>query len=146
VLRVPLRLALTDTPDEADAAALDALPGGGRLWQDRLASKLLRLAAQGDAGPWAPYLQALPRHVPSALDAFDAIDGAVAAVEYPPAMARLREHPALMAAKWREISGRAPEAIGAASLEDFRWAHTVRRRRGGGRGWTRLGPECRKGP
>jgi hypothetical protein len=64
--------------------------------------------------------------VPSALDTFAAAEGAVDAVEYPPAMARLREHPALMAAKWREASARAPEAIGGASLEAFRWAHTVR--------------------
>lgn len=66
--------------------------------------------------------------MPSALDTFaDAAAGAAAeAVEYPPAVSRLAGHPALMAAKWRELSGRCPEAIGGADLAAFRWAHTVR--------------------
>jgi hypothetical protein len=52
---VPLRLAITDAVD--DPQLLAALPGGGRLWQDRLAGKLLAIAAQGADSPWHPYIQ-----------------------------------------------------------------------------------------
>jgi hypothetical protein len=64
--------------------------------------------------------------VPSALDTFAEVPGAVEAVEYPPAMGRLAAHPALMRAKWSEACGRdGGAAIGGATLERFRWAHTV---------------------
>lgn len=56
ILRVPLRLAITDSL-ESEPQIAAALPGGGRLWQDRLASKLLRLVAEGEASAWHPYIQ-----------------------------------------------------------------------------------------
>jgi hypothetical protein len=34
-------------------------------------------------------------------------------------------NPLFQANKWREMSEKAPEAIGNATLEKFRWAHTV---------------------
>ena len=65
--------------------------------------------------------------MPSALDAFASVPGAIEAVEYPPAVARLAAHPELMRAKWREMAARAGDGGGGATLEQFRWAHTVRR-------------------
>ncbi|KAI8470957.1 MAG: hypothetical protein J3K34DRAFT_508523 [Monoraphidium minutum] len=134
VLRVPLRLAVTDAVD--DPALLAAMPGGGRLWQDRLVSKLpaldrlvsklLALVEEGPSSPWHPYIQALPTRVPSALDAFPEVEGAVAAVEYPPAVARLSAHPGLVRAKWADAIARHGDGSGGGgpSLERFRWAHT----------------------
>lgn len=146
VFVVPLRLAITDSAADADGDAdadgnsaadadADSAAAAARLlplWQDRLAAKLLRLRAAGAASPWARYLAALPRRVPSALDAFPSIPGAAEAVEHAPAVARIEGHPALMRAKWEAVSGRRPELIGGADLEAFRWAHTVRFMGGGG--------------
>jgi hypothetical protein len=57
VLRVPLRLAVTDAAaGPAEGAAFEALPGGG--WQDRIVSKLLRIVEAGEASPWSAYVQA----------------------------------------------------------------------------------------
>lgn len=86
VLRIPLRLAITDY--EEDALAGQGGGGAGqdlqreeqRAWSARLAARLLALWAQGPASPWAPYLACLPPRVPSPLTSFSWED--VRAVEY----------------------------------------------------------------
>lgn len=54
VLRVPLRLALTEHPSDEES---NTLVYDGAPWSVRLAAKLLRLRAAGSASPWYPYLQ-----------------------------------------------------------------------------------------
>lgn len=66
-MRVPLRLAITDQLDEGDSSSSAEAE---QPWSVRLAGRLLRLAAQGGACPWAPYLAVLPQAVPSPLTAF----------------------------------------------------------------------------
>lgn len=92
----------------------------------RLAPQRALPCARGSP-PWRPshtrLQQVLPQYVPSALDTFAESEGGAAPVEYPPAIARLEAHPALMAAKWSEAAARAPEAVGRADLAAFRWAH-----------------------
>jgi hypothetical protein len=54
LVAVPLRLALTDHPDDE---ASNALLYEGAPWSVRLAAKLLREAALGPQSAWWPYLQ-----------------------------------------------------------------------------------------
>ena len=54
VLEVPLSLALTDHPDDAES---NSLLEPGSPWAVRLACKLLRERARGPQSPWWPYLQ-----------------------------------------------------------------------------------------
>lgn len=67
VMRIPLRLAITDQVDEdeedntqpgnpASQQAQQAQQERELPWSVRLAGRLLAKAAQGDACPWAPYL------------------------------------------------------------------------------------------
>ena len=55
VLRIPMRLAISDYPGDD---TLDGLVYDGAHWSVRLATKLLRERAQAAASPWYPYLQA----------------------------------------------------------------------------------------
>ena len=63
--RVPLRLAMTDHADDEES---NALLGAGSHWATRLAAKLLRHRAKGDATVWARVIQVCgassARHVP----------------------------------------------------------------------------------
>ncbi|KAF8070869.1 SDG40 [Scenedesmus sp. PABB004] len=115
--RVPLRLAITDA---MDAQQRRQLPGEGELWQDRLVAALLQQVAAGAASPWAPYVRALPRAVPSALESFSPAEAA--ALQLPGAVAALAAHAARLEASWRACP---PDAIGGADLATFRWAHSV---------------------
>lgn len=90
------------------------------MWQDRLVAKLLQEVAQGPASPWHPYLQALPRSVPSALDTFNAHEAEQ--VQLPSAVAAIKGHAAKMQASHASCR---PDAIGGADLAAYRWAHTV---------------------
>ena len=54
ILEVPLSLALTDHPDDAES---NTLLEPGSPWAVRLACKLLRERARGLQSPWWPYLQ-----------------------------------------------------------------------------------------
>ncbi len=64
LLRVPLALALTDHAGDADS---NARLYEGAPWSVRLAAKLLRERARGNASPWQPYVRALPQVVPCPL-------------------------------------------------------------------------------
>ena len=79
LLRVPLRLAITDHVDEDEEegteGGVEGQAGGWRAlrdapWSLRLAARLLELRAQGDSCPWAAYIATLPVVVPSPLTAF----------------------------------------------------------------------------
>lgn len=59
-----MRIALLD--DEPGSEECDIDFDNDVPWSVRLACKLLRLKAQGDASPWKPYLDSLPEYVPSA--------------------------------------------------------------------------------
>lgn len=52
-MRIPLRLAITDQIDEEEEGGAEA----EQPWSVRLAGRLLHKVAQGQACPWAPYLQ-----------------------------------------------------------------------------------------
>ena len=54
---MPMRLALTDHADDQES---NALLGRGRHGDVRLAARLLRHKAAGDASPWAPFIRVLP--------------------------------------------------------------------------------------
>ena len=69
LLRIPTRLAITDQVDEEDDSP-QAAAAREQPWSARLAGRLLDLAAQGGACPWAPYLAVLPARVPAPLAAF----------------------------------------------------------------------------
>ena len=51
---MPLRLALTDHADDEESNALLGRGGNAAV---RLAARLLRHKAAGDASPWAPYIR-----------------------------------------------------------------------------------------
>lgn len=55
-----MRLALADHPSDKDSNELlsDSTP-----WSARLAARLLREEAAGDASAWRPYLDVLPSHI-----------------------------------------------------------------------------------
>lgn len=55
VMRIPLRLAITDQVDEEEEGEA-AQQEREQPWSVRLAGCLLAKAAEGDACPWAPYL------------------------------------------------------------------------------------------
>lgn len=59
-----MRIALLD--DEPGSPECDVDFDTDVPWSVRLACKLLRLKAQGEASPWKPYLDSLPHQVPSA--------------------------------------------------------------------------------
>ncbi|KAF6264965.1 hypothetical protein COO60DRAFT_1634018 [Scenedesmus sp. NREL 46B-D3] len=103
LLRVPLRLAITDVMEEQEK---QQLVGQGALWQNRLVAKLLQ--------------QALPSAVPSALESFSAADAE--AVQLPAAAAAICGHADKMAASWQSCR---PDSIGGADLQTYRWAHSV---------------------
>ncbi|WIA11509.1 hypothetical protein OEZ85_011622 [Tetradesmus obliquus] len=117
LLRAPLRLAITDVMEEEEQ---QQLVGQGALWQDRLVAKLLQQVQAGRESPWHPYLQALPKAVPSALESFSNADAA--AVQLPTAVAAIRGHADKMAASWQSCR---PDSIGGADLQTYRWAHSV---------------------
>lgn len=68
-LRIPTRLAITDQVEEEDGSE-EAAAAREQPWSVRLAGRLLDMAAQGGACPWAPYLAVLPQHVPAPLTSF----------------------------------------------------------------------------
>ncbi|GLI65350.1 hypothetical protein VaNZ11_008899 [Volvox africanus] len=119
VLEVPLRLALTDHPGDAESNQL-LYPGAP--WSVRLACKLLRHLAAGKRSPWAPYIKVLPRCVPAPLESFSWED--ISALRYPTAQE------ALHSADWLRadaLTATSEEARGGLGEEAFRWALSVRR-------------------
>lgn len=54
LVRLPLRLALTDHPGDEES---NQLVYEGAPWSVRLAAKLLREAAKSEASPWFPFIQ-----------------------------------------------------------------------------------------
>ncbi|PRW44382.1 Histone-lysine N-methyltransferase setd3 [Chlorella sorokiniana] len=121
VMRIPLRLAITDQVDDDDDAdaqqAQQAQQERELPWSVRLAGRLLAKAAEGDACPWAPYLAVLPQQVPSPLTAFSWED--VQALEYQP-MLRQLEHTTWLASS----AGQQPGGS-RFSREQWDWALSV---------------------
>ncbi|KAK9835876.1 hypothetical protein WJX74_009976 [Apatococcus lobatus] len=116
LVRLPLRLALTDHPGDEES---NQLVYEGAPWSVRLAAKLLREASKQDASPWFPFIQALPASVDTPLD----FEWEVLQQVEDPFMGQ-----ALDAAGWltQDAYPRLdPSAIGNASREEFEWAHQV---------------------
>lgn len=67
IAKVPLRLAITDSPDDEESNALEH---AGAPWSVQIACKLLRMRAEGDACPWKPYIDVLPASVPAPAASF----------------------------------------------------------------------------
>jgi len=117
LLVVPLRLALTDFPEDEESNKLlyEDAP-----WSVRLSAKLLRQVTQGRQSPWYPYLQVLPPHVPCPLETFAWEE--MQDIQYLPAQGALFEHDWLVTDAYSRCS---PEAVGAAGQEQFKWAMSV---------------------
>ncbi|KAL4428352.1 hypothetical protein ABPG75_002441 [Micractinium tetrahymenae] len=115
VMRIPLRLAITDAVDEEDEASEEAQ----QPWSVRLAGRLLCMLAEGagSASPWQPYLQVLPAAVPSPLTAFSWED--IQAIEYPP-MRKELDHASWLAASAAQLPGGR-----RFSAEQWEWALSV---------------------
>ena len=123
VLRIPLRLAITNAEGQDGAAAAAEEEGAEpRPWSVELAERLLRLKQAGPASPWHPYLRVLPTAVPSPLATFTWED--VQAIEYQPMRRQLD------AAGWlagdAATSAAANPAPPAFSREQWEWALSVR--------------------
>lgn len=117
VLKVPLKMAVTDHEEDEEG---NALVYRGAPWSVRLAAKVLRLRAQGAACPWYPYVQVLPRKVPSPPTSFSWED--VQAIGYDP----LRRE--LDSAAWLAASAAGAldaAATGGASRSRLDWALSV---------------------
>jgi hypothetical protein len=112
VLKVPLRLAITDDPDDEES---NALVYEGAPWSVRLAARLLRLEAAGADCPWLPYLAALPRAVPSPVACFSWAD--VQAIGYDPMRRQLDAASWLAGAAAGALSPAAAGGRGRAALE-----------------------------
>ena len=122
VLRIPLRLAITNA-DGANSTAAAAEGAERRPWSVELAERLLRLKQEGASSPWHPYLRVLPTAVPSPLATFTWED--VQAIEYQPMRRQLD------AAGWLAGDAVATAAADAAadaafSREQWEWALSVR--------------------
>ena len=117
--RVPLRLAITDDPDDEES---NELVGADAPWSVRLACKILRMASNGNESPWAPYLRVLPTSVPNPLTTFSWED--TQAIAYEPARRQLDNTSWLVASS----SDSLPETAAgpaAPSREIFEWAVSV---------------------
>lgn len=118
--RIPLRLAITDDPEDEES---NALVGADAPWSVRLVCKVLRMASAGDESPWAPYLKVLPTAVPNPLSTFSWED--TQAIAYEPARRQL-DHAAWLAAS--SLDSLPDGAAGPAPLlsrESFEWALSV---------------------
>ncbi|KAI3428549.1 hypothetical protein D9Q98_007371 [Chlorella vulgaris] len=117
IMRLPLRLAITDQEEEGREEQAEDTTGVERQpWSVRLAGKLLQMLQQGDACPWKPYLAVLPRVVPSPLTTYSWDD--VQAIQYPP-MRRQVDH-----ASWLASSA-CQQGNGAFTREQWDWALSV---------------------
>ncbi|KAK9867596.1 hypothetical protein WJX84_003298 [Apatococcus fuscideae] len=116
LVRLPLRLALTDHPRDEES---NRLVYEGAPWSVRLAAKLLREASKGEDSAWFPFIQALPTSINTPLD----YEWEVLQQVEDPYMGQ-----ALDSAGWltQDAYPRLdPHAIGNASREEFEWAHQV---------------------
>eukprot|EP00878_Enallax_costatus_P031798 GHUV01034845.1.p1 GENE.GHUV01034845.1~~GHUV01034845.1.p1 ORF type:complete len:340 (+),score=61.77 GHUV01034845.1:794-1813(+) len=117
LVRVPLRLAITDVMEDKQRSEL---VGQGALWQDRLVAKLLHEVQLGKQSAWYPYIRALPKSVPSALESFTASEALE--VQFPAPVAAIQAHADKMATSWQACR---PDAIYGADPKTYRWAHLV---------------------
>eukprot|EP00878_Enallax_costatus_P035835 GHUV01040071.1.p1 GENE.GHUV01040071.1~~GHUV01040071.1.p1 ORF type:complete len:342 (+),score=73.07 GHUV01040071.1:794-1819(+) len=115
LVRVPLRLAITDVMEDKQRSEL---VGQGALWQDRLVAKLLHEVQLGKQSAWYPYIRALPKSVPSALESFTASEALE--VQFPAPVAAIQAHADKMATSWQACR---PDAIYGADPKTYRWAH-----------------------
>ncbi|GAB4820987.1 hypothetical protein N2152v2_008033 [Parachlorella kessleri] len=117
LLRVPLRLALSDHPSDEDS---NALVYQGAPWSVRLAAKLLRLRRTGATCPWHPYLQVLPERVPSPHTTFQWED--IQEIQYAPMLYDYNYAVWVANSAEQQLS---PAATGGASAEELEWALSV---------------------
>ncbi|GAX76985.1 hypothetical protein CEUSTIGMA_g4432.t1 [Chlamydomonas eustigma] len=117
LFRVPLKLALTDFPEDEES---NALLYKGAPWSVRLSAKLLRQVAAGSSCPYWPYLQVLPQQVPAPLETFCWED--MQDIQYGPGQASLHEYNWLVSDAYSRCT---PKSIGGASQELFQWAMSV---------------------
>jgi SET domain len=96
--KIPLRLAITDDPDDEES---NALLGKDSLWSVRLACKLLRLKSQGANSPWFPYLNSLPTSVPAPLVNFSWED--VQSIAYEPARRQFDKTAWMVSSAWASL-------------------------------------------
>eukprot|EP00798_Chlamydomonas_sp_ICE-L_P001034 gene1034-3895_t len=87
LLRIPLRMALIDFPEDE---ATNKLMYDGAPWSVRLAAKLLREVEKGVDSPWLPYLLVLPERVPAPLEVLPWDQ--YSSIEYQPAINALNEY------------------------------------------------------
>mmetsp|Transcript_3417 Transcript_3417/g.9820 ORF Transcript_3417/g.9820 Transcript_3417/m.9820 type:complete len:533 (-) Transcript_3417:2061-3659(-) len=117
LLRIPLRIALTDHPEDKES---NALLYTGAPWSIRLAAKILREKAKGPESVYQCYLNVLPKSVPSPLTGFTWEE--MQELQYQAVLTDVYETDWLAADGYSRSS---PEAIGGASEEEFRWALSV---------------------
>ncbi|KAJ9526145.1 hypothetical protein QJQ45_009581 [Haematococcus lacustris] len=100
VLRVPLRLALTDhaADRESNRLVYEDAP-----WSVRLATKLLREVGKGRTSPWFPYLRVLPARLPVPLETFGWED--MQQLEWAPAQAAIYEYNWLVTEAYNRAAG-----------------------------------------
>ncbi|KAJ9526499.1 hypothetical protein QJQ45_017424, partial [Haematococcus lacustris] len=100
VLRVPLRLALTDhaADRESNRLVYEDAP-----WSVRLATKLLREVGKGRTSPWFPYLRVLPSRLPVPLETFGWED--MQQLEWAPAQAAIYEYNWLVTEAYNRAAG-----------------------------------------
>jgi hypothetical protein len=96
-----MRLALADHPGDKDS---NKLLGETAPWSARLAARLLREEAAGDASAWRPYLDVLPSHIETPVHwGWDLI----CKLRYQPAADHLHESHWVVQNALRNLSGRA---------------------------------------
>lgn len=120
IMCMPMRLAVADHSGQEEEEGEEAGDGFGleeRPWSVRLAGKLLGMVQQGASCPWHPYLQVLPKVVPSPLTTFSWQD--VQAIEYEP-MRRQLDH-----ASWLASSASQQGGSSSFSREQWDWALSV---------------------
>lgn len=116
IARLPLRLAITDYPEDEES---NELVYAGAPWSVRLACKILRLKAQGQASPFYPYIQALPASVPTPLITFTWED--IDEMGYEPMRGKF-DTATFLTKAYDSLS---TEATGGATREEFLWALSV---------------------
>jgi hypothetical protein len=126
LVKLPLYLSIADHPDDEDISLYfpPSLPTSPP-WNVRLASKLLRLRAQGQDCPFFPYLRVLPITVPRASEALPW--DATSEIEYQPALDALFNASWIESDGWQYLKQIDPEigVCGGADREEWAWALSV---------------------
>lgn len=113
LMRIPLRLAITDHPDDEESNAL-VFPEAP--WSVRLACKLLREFRKGKASPYWPYLTVLPNFCPGLIHASWET---ISSINYTPLRLELFNLTYSQDEYYKTLR---PEAHAHSTPEEFRWA------------------------